>query len=80
MKTATKSILIAAILTVNVLNANANRYFRIVTDSVCTYSFDYNANNYKLASVSYYYYNNYYYYYSYSGSGEKGKGRKKVGK
>jgi len=58
MKTATKSILIAAILTVNVLNANANRYFRIVTDSVCTYSFDYNANNYKLASVSYYYYNN----------------------
>lgn len=57
MRSAVKSILIVAILTVNVLNANADRYFRIVTDSVYSYSFDHNVNNYKLASVSYYYYN-----------------------
>lgn len=56
MRAAARALVILAVLSVNVHNAVANRYFRIVTDSVRNYSYDHNVKEYKLASVSYYYY------------------------
>lgn len=56
MKAAAKALVMLAVLTLNGHNADANRYFRIVTDSVRNYTYDVNEQGYKLASVSYYHY------------------------
>lgn len=56
MRASAKALIILAIITVTGQNAVANRYFRIVTDSVRNYTYDQNINGYKLASISYYHY------------------------
>jgi hypothetical protein len=56
MRAAAKALVILTVLTVNGHNADANNYFRIVTDSVHSYTYDVIGQGYKLASVSYYYY------------------------